>query len=104
MKEQDESFFLEAADLCDSNEKTKFMRKWIESRFTEAKQQAFKSYSQLIDKFGTPTQKQQIESQKILAFTKWMEAIWTKYLQVALNEMTAKFKIEQPMNLDPEEF
>jgi hypothetical protein len=33
-----------------------------------------------------------------------MEAIWTKYLQVALNEMTAKFKIEQPMNLDPEEF
>ena len=32
----------------------------------------------------------------------WIEAIWPKYLQVALNEMSAKFK-SQPMELDPVE-
>jgi hypothetical protein len=37
-----------------------------------------------------------------LHLIEWMEAIWPKYLQVALNEMSTKFK-SQPMELDPVE-
>jgi len=38
----------------------------------------------------------------LLHLIEWVEAIWPKYLQVALNEMSAKFK-SQPLELDPVE-
>ena len=103
LEAQNDAFYMECEDLCDTKEKAQFMRRWIDTRFVPAKEIAVQTYKSFLQQLGSPEQQKQIESVTLLHLIEWVEAIWPKYLQAALNEMSAKYK-SQPLELNPVEY